>query len=149
MPTFPAVPDQLALLEQRLKASLEGDQPLRITPREIKALFAREIVERFHGAAAAERAAREFERVYSKGAVPEDVPTVEVAPSGAAELAWAIKQAGLAASTSDARRLVEQGGVEVDGARVTDPKARLEPDKTYLVRVGSKNRRFARIHVKG
>jgi tyrosyl-tRNA synthetase len=66
---------------------------------------------------------------------------------GVAELAWALKQANLAASTSEARRLVEQGGVEVDGARVTDPKARLDPGSEHLVRVGSKNRRFARIRV--
>jgi tyrosyl-tRNA synthetase len=119
-------------------------------PKEIKALFGREIVERFHGAEAAERAAAEFERVYSKDAVPDDVPLVEVAPAGGvAELAWALKQANLVASTNEARRLVEQGGVEVDGARATDPKLRLAPGKEYLVRVGSKNRRFARIRVAG
>ncbi|MGH7296011.1 MAG: tyrosine--tRNA ligase [Polyangiaceae bacterium] len=120
-------------------------------PMEIKALFAREIVERFHDAGAAERVASEFERVYSKDAVPDDVPEVQVTPAAgaAAELAWALKQANLVASTSDARRLVEQGGVEVDGARATDPKARLSPGGVYLVRVGSKNRRFARIRVAG
>ncbi len=119
-------------------------------PREIKAVFAREMVERFHGADAAARAAAEFERVYSKDAVPEDVPRVEISPvGGVAELAWALKQANLVASTSDARRLVEQGGVEVDGERVTDPKSRLLPDSDHLVRVGSKNRRFARIRVVG
>jgi tyrosyl-tRNA synthetase len=108
------------------------------------------MVERFHGAEAARQAAGEFERVYSKDAVPHDVATAEVAPAGGlAELAWALKQVNLVSSTSEARRLVEQGGVEVDGARVTDPKTRLYPGKEYLVRVGSKNRRFARIHVKG
>ena len=87
-------------------------------------------------------------RVYSKDAVPEDVPEVEVVATGpVAELAWALKQASLVTSTSEARRLVEQGGVEVDGARATDPKAPLEPGRQYLVRVGSKNRRFARIRV--
>jgi tyrosyl-tRNA synthetase len=131
-------------------AALKKERADGRNPMEIKALFAREIVERFHGAAAAEHAAREFERVYSKDAVPDDVAIVDVAPSGGvAELAWALKLANLAASTSDARRLVEQGGVEVDGTRVTDPKMRLEPGKTYLVRVGSKNRRFARIRVAG
>jgi tyrosyl-tRNA synthetase len=87
--------------------------------------------------------------VYSADDVPDDVPSIAFeAAGGVAELAWAIKQAGLAASTSDARRLVEQGGVEVDGVRATDPKARLDRARDYLVRVGSKNRRFARIRVK-
>ncbi len=87
--------------------------------------------------------------MYSGDAVPDDVPSFEVAPTGVAELAWALKQAGLVASTSEARRLVEQGGVEVDGVRVTDPRHPLEPGKEYLVRAGSKNRKFARIRVKG
>jgi tyrosyl-tRNA synthetase len=131
-------------------AALRRDRAGGRDPREIKALFAREIVERFHDAQAAEHAARDFERIYSKDAVPEDVPVVEVAPAGGvAELAWALKQASLVPSTSEARRLVEQGGVELDGARVTDPKARLAPGSEHLVRVGSKNRRFARIRVVG
>ncbi|MGA2447240.1 MAG: tyrosine--tRNA ligase [Polyangiaceae bacterium] len=118
-------------------------------PREIKAMFAREIVERYHAPAEAERAALEFDRVYSKDAIPEEVPRVELAPTGPlAELAWALKQAGLAESTSDARRKVQNGGVEIDGARATDPKMPLEPGREYLVRVGSKDRRFARIRVR-
>jgi tyrosyl-tRNA synthetase len=129
-------------------AALKVEKANGRNPMEIKALFAREIVERFHDAAAAEHAASEFVRVYSKDAVPEEVPEVEVVAAGpVAELAWALKQASLVTSTSEARRLVEQGGVEVDGARATDPKARLEPGRQYLVRVGSKNRRFARIRV--
>jgi tyrosyl-tRNA synthetase len=130
-------------------AKLKADKASGRNPMEIKALLAGELVARYHGAEAAEHAARSFKSVYSGDAAPEDVPTVEVAPTGTAELGWAIKQAGLAASTSEARRLVEQGGVEVDGQRVTDPKLALERGQTYLVRVGSKNRKFARIHVKG
>jgi tyrosyl-tRNA synthetase len=130
-------------------AALKSEKAGGRNPMEIKAIFAREIVERFHGAEAATSAASEFERVYSKDAVPEDVPTVEVVPTGAAELGWALKQAALVPTTSEARRLVEQGGVEVDGVRAIDPRVHLEPGKEYLVRVGSKNRRFARIRVKG
>ncbi len=128
-------------------AALKRDRAGGRNPMEIKALFALELVERFHGAGAAAHAAREFERVYSKDAVPDDVPVVEVAPTGAAELAWALKQANLVASTSDARRLIEQGGVEVDGERATDARRVLEVGQEVLVRVGSKNRRFARIRV--
>ncbi|HEY8039396.1 MAG TPA: tyrosine--tRNA ligase [Polyangiaceae bacterium] len=142
------------LLSQRSNeelAALKQEKAAGRNPMEIKALFAREIVQRFHGKEAAEHAAREFERVYARDAVPDDVPRVEVSPppGGTAELAWALKQANLVASTSEARRLVEQGGVEVDGARVTDPRTRLEAGSEHLVRVGSKNRRFARIRVAG
>jgi tyrosyl-tRNA synthetase len=131
-------------------AVLKSERAQGRNPMEIKALFAREIIERFHGAEAATSAAFEFERVYAKDSVPDHVAQVTVDPRGGiAELAWALKQANLAASTSDARRLVEQGGVEVDGDRVIDPKRRLDPGREYLVRVGSKNRRFARIRVAG
>ena len=131
-------------------AALKAEKAAGRNPMEIKALFAHEIVERFHGREAADRAAREFDRVYARDAIPDDVPSVAVTPpGGVAELAWALKQANLATSTSEARRLVEQGGVEVDGQRVTDPKAQLEAGREHLVRVGSKSRRFARIRVSG
>jgi len=131
-------------------AALKRDRAAGRNPMEIKAMFAREIIGRFHGAEAAASAASEFERVYGKDAVPEHVERVVVGPKGGvAELAWALKQANLATSSSEARRLVEQGGVEVNGARVTNPKARLDPGTEHLVRVGSKNRRFALIRVAG
>ncbi len=142
--------DLLSRLHPTEIAALRRDKAGGRDPREIKAIFAHEIVERFHDARAAESAAREFDGVYGKDAVPEDVPRVELAPTGGvAELAWALKQANLATSTSEARRLVEQGGVEVDGARAIDPRARLAAGTEYLVRVGSKNRRFARIRIAG
>jgi tyrosyl-tRNA synthetase len=127
---------------------LERDKARDRNPLEIKALFAMELVERFHGADAAIQTAREFDRVYSRDSVPEIVPRIELTSAGVVELAWAIKQANLAGSTNEARRLVEQGGVEVDGQRVTDPKTPLPVGTESLVRVGSKNRRFARILVK-
>jgi tyrosyl-tRNA synthetase len=140
-----------ALLSNRSNeeiATLRQEKAAGRNPMEIKALFAREMVERFHGKDATERAIADFEQLYAKDAFPDDAPVVEVASAtGVAELAWALKQANLVASTNDARRLIEQGGVEVNGARATDPKARLAPGTEYLVRVGSKNRRFARIRV--
>jgi tyrosyl-tRNA synthetase len=143
----------MQLLSRRSNAEIESlrrEKAAGRSPLEIKALFAREIVERFHGPDAAEQSAREFESVNFRDAVPEDVPRVEVRPlEGVAELAWALKQANLVPSTNEARRLVSQGGVEVDGARVTDPRAPLARGGEYLVRVGSKNRRFARIRVVG
>jgi tyrosyl-tRNA synthetase len=129
-------------------ATLKREQAAGRSPVEIKAMFARELVERFHGAPEAERTARQFEQAYAKDAIPDNVATVEiVSAGGVAELGWALKQAGLVSSTSEARRLIEQGGVEVDGRRASDPRARLDPAREYLVRVGSKNRRFARIRI--
>ena len=117
-------------------------------PMEIKATFARELIERFHGDAAATHAAREFERVYGKDAIPDDVPTHEVKTElPTLWIAKALSSAGLVKSSGEGKRLVEQGGVEVDQQRVTDGNHQLLPDKTYLLRVGSKNRRFARIKV--
>jgi tyrosyl-tRNA synthetase len=140
--------DLLSHLRPAQIAALRREKAEGRNPMEIKAVFAREIVERFHDAAAAERAAREFDGVYGKDAAPDDVREVELTPiGGIAELAWALKQANLVASTSEARRLVDQGGVEVDGRRATDPRARLEAGSEHLVRVGSKNRRFARIRI--
>ncbi|MGD0674957.1 MAG: tyrosine--tRNA ligase [Polyangiaceae bacterium] len=138
------------LLSQRGTAevdALEQDKENGRNPLEIKSIFAREIVERFHGTEDAQRAAAEFDRVYAGNALPEEVPVVEITSGGLVELAWAIKQAGLAVTTSEAHRLVLQGGVEVDGKRATSPKMRLDAGHDYLVRVGSKNRRFARIRV--
>jgi tyrosyl-tRNA synthetase len=128
--------------------TLDRERGAGRNPLEIKALFAREIVERFHGAEAAAQAAAEFEQVYKEGAAPAEIATVTLNPAGGvAELAWALKQANLVASSSEARRLIEQGGVEVDGKRAADPKAPLPRNVDVLVRVGSKNRRFARIRV--
>jgi tyrosyl-tRNA synthetase len=129
-------------------ATLKREQAAGRSPVEIKAIFASELVERFHGAAEAVRTAQQFEQAYAKDAIPDNVATVDVVSAGGvAELGWALKQAGLVPSTSEARRLIEQGGVEVDGRRASDPRARLDPGREYLVRVGSKNRRFARIRI--
>jgi tyrosyl-tRNA synthetase len=131
-------------------ASLRDAMALGQSPLEIKALFAGEIVSRFHGAEASERAARDFDKAYAKDVVPNDVPKIDVtARGGTAELAWVLKSAGLVASTSEGQRLVVQGGVQVDGQRVADPKMRFEVGSDHLVRVGSKNRRFARIVIVG
>jgi tyrosyl-tRNA synthetase len=117
-------------------------------PREVKALFADEWITHLHGREAARKAAEDFARVYSGDAVPDDVPSHTVKTE--TETLWiakALSSAGLVKSTGEGKRLVEQGGVEVDQVRVTDANLKLEPGKRYLVRVGSKNRRFAYIVV--
>jgi tyrosyl-tRNA synthetase len=127
--------DEIAGLRQKAK---EGD------PREAKGIFAKEIITRFHDAAAADHAEGEYRKAYASDAIPDDVPTIAVpTDQPAIPIYVALKLANLVASSSEGMRLVEQGGVEVDRARVSDPKAKLERGKKYLVRVGSKNRRFA------
>jgi tyrosyl-tRNA synthetase len=109
-------------------------------PKEAKVLLAREITTRFHGAAAADRAEADFE-LRARGGVPDDIPELALqgAPLGIGSL---LKQANLAPSSSEALRLVEQGGVRVDGTAVTDKGLKL-PAGAYVVQVGK--RKFARI----
>jgi tyrosyl-tRNA synthetase len=134
--------DEIAQLK---KEKAEGRHP-----KEIKAIFGRELVTRFHDEAAARAAEEEFAKVYGADAVPDDVPEVSVTTEGATLwIAKALSSAGLVKSTGEGKRLVEQGGVEIDRVRVTDANHQLEKGKKYLLRVGSKNRRFAWVTVSG
>jgi tyrosyl-tRNA synthetase len=119
-------------------------------PRATKALFARELVERLHDRDAAVKAEADFGRVYAADAIPDDVPSHTVRTE--TETLWiakALSSVGLVKSTGEGKRLVEQGGVEVDQVRVSDGNLQLARGRRYLVRVGSKNRRFAYITVAG
>ena len=109
-------------------------------PKDAKVLLAKEITTRFHSAAAAERAEADFE-LRARGGVPQDIPEVLL---GGAPLAIGslLKQANLAPSSSEALRLVEQGGVRIDGVVISDKALKL-PAGTYVVQVGK--RKFARI----
>jgi tyrosyl-tRNA synthetase len=127
-----------------LKAERKGGR----NPMEIKALFAHELIERFHGEPAAKKAAEDFQSVYAADALPSDIEEHTVpTDSPTLWIAKALSGAKLVKSTGEGKRLVEQGGVEVDQKRVSDPQLQLERGKRYLVRVGSKNRRFAYITV--
>ncbi|MCC6215439.1 MAG: tyrosine--tRNA ligase [Polyangiaceae bacterium] len=114
-------------------------------PLAAKHALAAELVGRYHGAAAAEAAAAEFRGTYLGIGIPTELELVEIGTAPVV-LARALAQAGLCASNSDARRQITQGGVELDGARVTDEWLELGPGE-YVVRVGSKNRRFRRFRV--
>ncbi len=116
-------------------------------PRDVKVRFAREIVTRFHSASAAEKAQSEFEQRFREGAMPENMPEVSVsAPEGGVLITHLLKQAGLTPSTSEAQRMIEQGGVKLDGERVVDKALRLTPGRTVIAQVGK--RKFARITLK-
>ena len=109
-------------------------------PKEAKVMLAKEITSRFHGAAAAEAAEQDFIN-RSKGGIPDDVADVPLvgAPIGIGAL---LKAAGLAPSTSEANRLIDGGGVRIDGQVVSDKGLKLEAG-TFVVQVGK--RKFARV----
>jgi tyrosyl-tRNA synthetase len=126
----------------RLKREAEGGR----NPRDIKVLLAQEIVTRFHSAAAAEAAEREFMARFRGGEAPDDMPAVSLPsdPAGGMGIAALLKQAGLAPSTSEAMRNIEQGGVRIDGVKVSDRALRVRGG-TYVVQVGK--RKWARVTV--
>ena len=112
-------------------------------PKTQKQELARRIITDYHGATAAGEAEAEFERMFAGDGLPDEMPELAV-PSG--PLAKVLAGAGLATSNGEARRLIEQGGVSVDGERWGDPSAALAArTEPYVVRVGK--RRFARLTV--
>lgn len=125
----------------RRRAQVEAGE---LHPKKVKQEFARTLVAQFHGEEAARQAEAEFESVFAGGGVPEDVP--ERALEGAWPLVKLLAAAELAASNSEARRLVEQGAVHIDGERAGDPSLELAPrPEPYLFKVGK--RRFARVRL--
>ncbi|HMK14408.1 MAG TPA: tyrosine--tRNA ligase [Burkholderiales bacterium] len=113
-------------------------------PRDIKVIFAQEIVNRFHDKKAADKALTDFEARFKGGALPDVIPqyTLQAGEAGIG-IAQIMKQAGLAPSTSAAFRSLEQGGVKLDGEKVSDKSIKLSSGKTVVVQVGK--RKFARI----
>ncbi|WP_304309661.1 tyrosine--tRNA ligase [Pseudacidovorax intermedius] len=119
-----------------LKAEVEGGR----NPKDAKVMLAKEITARFHSAQAADAAEQDFIN-RSRGGVPDEIPEVQIsgAPLG---IAHVLKQAGLAASTSEGNRLIDGGGVRVDSSVVSDKGLKLEAG-SYVVQVGK--RKFARV----
>jgi len=122
-----------------LKQEIDGGR----NPRDAKVMLAQEIIARFHSAKAADDALASFEARFRDGAIPDDMPEVNIggAPVGILKL---LREAGLVASGSEAQRNVEQGGVRVNGDRVEDKSLQL-PAGTYVVQVGK--RKFARVNL--
>jgi len=115
-------------------------------PRDVKVRFAGEIVARFHGKAAAEAAAREFNARFRDRALPADIAEQSLkAPPGGLVSTQALKQAGMVDSSSEAERLIAQGGVRVNGERLSDRKMVFATGETYLVQVGKL--KFKRIKI--
>jgi tyrosyl-tRNA synthetase len=115
-------------------------------PRDIKFELAHEIVARFHDAAVAEHAQRNFIARVSEKAVPADLPLKVIAVEAAGlRVANLLKEAGLAGSTSEANRKIEEGAVRIDGERVSDRALTFKAGAEHVFQVGSK--RFARLRL--
>ena len=137
-----SIPD--ALLPRWMELLGAGDPGIE-SPRDAKAALARDLVARFHDAAAARGAEEHFDQVFRKKQAPDEVPEVRVGGE-APKVIEAMQAAGFAGSRGEARRLIKQGGVKLDEVRLEDPEAVLETG-TYLIQVGK--RRFARLLVGG
>jgi tyrosyl-tRNA synthetase len=121
-------------------AGLKRDVAAGANPRDAKILLAQELVARFHCKQDAENALEDFQARFQRGVLPADMPEVSVA---AAPIAQVLKQAGLASSTSEALRLIDGGGVRLDGEKISDKTLVLEAGATVVLQVGK--RKFARI----
>jgi tyrosyl-tRNA synthetase len=119
------------------KKEVEGGR----NPREIKVLFAKEIVARFHSKGAADRADEEF------GKAPQDMEIFELpVPPGGLQVTQALKLAGFVPSVTEAQRVIEQGGVRIDGERLSDKTIRFNSGASIVVQVGK--RKFGKITFK-
>ena len=113
-------------------------------PRDYKVRFAQEIVARFHDQAAAVAALETFEARFKQGLLPEDLPEQTVnTPPGGYPIANLLKDVGLTASTSESNRMIQQGGVKIDGEKLDDPKKLIASGHTHILQVGK--RKFARV----
>lgn len=122
----------------------KGEVETGRNPREIKVQFAQEIVARFHGHAQAIRATEEFEARFSKGAIPDDIPEQTLFIQGTElTIPQLLKLAGLTASTSEALRMIDQGGVKLDGNKANDKTQTIQSGTTVIAQVGK--RKFAKI----
>jgi tyrosyl-tRNA synthetase len=129
-------------IAQRQQAVAAG----ALHPKAVKQELARTLVAELHGAAAASEAEAEFERIFAGGGLPDEIP--ELVRTGGEELLVLLKEAGLVASGNEARRLLAQGAISLDGAVLGEDAARLrlEPrEAAYLAKVGK--RRFLRLRI--
>lgn len=134
--------DQLQTMTKELETG-------KLHPMEAKRFLAREIVGRFHSHEAALEAEAEFDRVFKENQVPEDIPEVALASEDLEDgKIWIVRllvKAGLATSNGEGRRLIQQGGVKLDGEVIDNPDLDWTPKNETVIQVGK--RRFARIIV--
>lgn len=129
----------LAEIEQFKQAVADG-----ANPRDFKVLLAKEIITRFHDEAAAEAAEQDFIQRFSKNALPDEMPEFTLTTeNGELPIGHVLREAALVSSTSEAMRMIKQGGVKIDGEKVTDTKLMCHAGTEGVYQVGK--RKFARI----
>ena len=125
---------------EELKGKVEANL---LHPKEVKQQLARELTARFHSIEAARAAEENFEKVFKKGGVPDDLPEMKYAATGPVSLPQLLVDADLVKSTSEGRRMIKQSAVSIDGEKVTDVDSLIEPLGEMLFKVGK--RRFCKI----
>jgi len=151
-----SLPDELMMMYFELATTVPMDELEEMEkkldngelhPRDAKRRLAREIVARFHNEGAAKEAEAEFDRVFKENLVPDDIPEVKLASQDLEDgRIWIVRllvQAGLASSNGEGRRLIQQGGVRLDGEIIENIDLDWEPRSGAVLQVGK--RRFARV----
>ncbi len=128
--------EEISLLQKRMEAG-------EIHPKEVKKKLARELTARFHGQEEAIAAEENFEKVFQKKGLPDEIPEVTLNVTENIWLPQLLVDAGLVKSTSDGRRMIKQNAVTVDNERITDESATFAPMGELLVKVGK--RRFCKV----
>lgn len=127
--------------------SLRSEVASGMNPRDVKVKLAQELVARFHGSAAAQTALMDFENRFRQGGIPEDLAQIVLnAPPAGLPIAQVLRGAGLTATTSEALRMIDQGGVRIDGEKVSDRGLLLPGGVNVVVQVGK--RKYCRIIVR-
>ncbi len=130
---------EVAELKRKAEAGEEN-------PRNIKVSLAQELVARFHDQAAAESALQDFETRFKQGAIPDEMPELELSSATPLPIANLLKEAGLTSSTSESMRMIKQRAVKIDGEKVENPKLEIALGSENIYQVGK--RKFAKVSLK-
>lgn len=119
---------------ERMKKTVEAGA----NPRDVKIEFAKEIVARFHTSSDANAAENAFIERFQRGQIPEDLPTVTISSNAPMRLTQLLKETGLVKSTSEGMRLMQQGGIKINGEKAVDTSLDLSVGVQYIVEVGKR-----------
>ena len=136
----------LSFISEKEIASLKNEMDAGKNPRDIKFILAEELVNRFHADGDGEACKEAFLQRFQKGLMPEDIPRISIDIDGdSMPLVNLLKNSEMAASTSEAARLIKQGGVRIDSKKVEDPKLEIKKGSEAIYQVGK--RKFLKIKV--